>query len=248
MKALLLAAGFATRMHPLTLTRAKPLLEIGGRPMLTHLVDRLSSIRDIDEFVVVGNGKFAADFEAWRNKVACDRPVRVLNDGSTDDSDKLGAIGDIAFALERVPGDHDWLVVAGDNLFEFDPLPFHELFREHGDPLLLLREIECAGQKSRYNEVKIDEAGVVTSFREKPPDPQSNLVAICFYFLPPALRGWIARYLAEGNNPDAPGYFIQWLARQTRVRATRFHGPWFDIGNLQTLEEARARYGGPAEE
>jgi len=244
MKAVVLAAGFATRLYPLTENQAKPLLEVGKKPMLTWLLEKLLQIPELDEVIVVGNEKFAEQFQAWRRSVDAKIPIIVLNDGSTDDTNKLGAIGDMGFAMKHIHGEHELLVVAGDNLLEFELPEYYAEFKSGEKPLLLLREIDCTGARSRYNEVMIDEAGNVTSFREKPPDPQSNLVSICLYFFPAQVKGKIGEYLEGGNNPDAPGYFIQWLVEQTPVRAVKFNGGWFDIGNLQTLEEARARYGG----
>ncbi|MBI1784250.1 nucleotidyltransferase family protein [Candidatus Sumerlaeota bacterium] len=243
MKAIILAAGFATRLYPLTLNQAKPLLEIGGKPMLTWILEKLLQISAIDEVLVVGNERFRAQFEAWRRGVDPPIPVIILNDGSTTDDNKLGAIGDMAFAMNQIADDPETLIIAGDNLLEFDLRPHYEDFTRDRKPLLLLREIECTAARSRYNEVIVDQAGNVASFREKPPDPKSNLVAICLYFFPPGVKERIRQYLNEGNNPDAPGYFIQWLVGQMPVRAARFQGHWFDIGNLQTLEEARNRYG-----
>lgn len=242
MKALVLAAGFATRMYPLTMTQAKPLLDIAGRPMLSRLVDRLLEIPALDEIIVIGNEKFADQFLAWRRGYDARIPIIVLNDRSTDDANKLGAIGDIGFALDQTPGEFDWLVVAGDNLFEFNPRPYYDEFLAHRDPLLLVRDIPDSAEKSRYNEVMLDAENIVTSFREKPKDHHGELAAICFYFFPPRVRGLVGEYLKGGGNPDAPGYFIQWLVGRERVRAARFHHPWFDIGNLATLEAARASY------
>ncbi len=242
MKAVILAAGFATRLHPLTLNQAKPLLEIGAKPMLTWILEKLLAIKAVDEVLVVGNEKFREQFEAWRRSIDPPIPVVILNDGSTTDDNKLGAIGDMGFAMKHIAGEHELLIVAGDNLLEFDLPKYYEMFHRGGRPLLLLREIECTSARSRYNEVMIDEEGNVTSFREKPPDPKSNLVSICLYFFTPEIKAKIGEYLEQGNNPDAPGYFIQWLVKQIPVKAVRFEGGWFDIGNLQTLEEARQRY------
>jgi len=242
MKAIILAAGFATRLYPLTLHQPKPLLDIGGRPMLSWLVDKILEVGEIDEIVVIGNERFHSQFLEWRDSYASSLPIQILNDGSTTDDNKLGAIGDMNFAMRQVNDGEDMLIVAGDNLLEFSLVPYFEKFQSVREPLILLREIQEIGRRSRYNEVMVDDEGVVTSFREKPEDPKSNLVAICLYFFPAEVKQRISEYLSGGNNPDAPGYFIQWLVRQVRVRAAKFEGQWFDIGNFQTLEEARARY------
>ncbi len=248
MKVYLLAAGYATRMYPLTRTRAKPLLEVAGAPILTHILARVLTLRDVSEVIVVANARFAGAFEAWQGVQRVPVPVRVLNDGSTSDDDKLGAIGDLAFALSEVPtAGEDWLVAAGDNLLAFDLRPLQRSFLAtgapgHRKPLLAVREVERPRGPSQYNEVMVDDSGRVERFREKPRDPRSDLVAIALYFLPAAAAAALRRYLAEGGNPDAPGHFIAWLVDQVEVRAARIPGGWFDIGSLEGLEEARQRF------
>lgn len=247
MKAILLAAGFATRMFPLTRDRAKPLLEVAGRPVLSHILERVRALPEVDEVLVVTNGKFEADFHAWAKALPDGAPVRILGDGSTDDTNKLGAIGDIRLVLEDLErrGDSDapWMVVAGDNLFDFDLAPHAQRFFERGETQLLLREIQGEVPPATYNEVVMGEGGRVLSFREKPADPKSNLACLCLYFFPGAIRARLQEYLTEGGHPDAPGYFIEWLATREPVRAHRFQGRWFDIGSLTTLEDARREFG-----
>ncbi len=243
MKALLLAAGYATRLYPLTRDRPKPLLEVGGKALLTWILERVVRLADLSEVLVVTNTRFAPALEAWAHAVECPVPIRVLDDGSSDDSNKLGATGDIAFALSEVPlGDEALLVVGGDNLLGFDLAPLHAEFLAQRRPQLAVRRIELPDGPSPYNEVTLDEEGRVTGFREKPADPHSDLVAICLYFYPPQIQGLLQRYLEEGGNPDAPGHFVAWLVRETEVRAARFDGEWWDIGSHAALEAARQRF------
>lgn len=243
MKALLLGAGYATRLHPLTRDRAKPLLEVGGRPLLSHILGRVGPLPDLSEIAVVTNHRFAADFRAWAAaQDACPVPIRVLDDGSTDDADKLGAIGDMAFALDRVPlGGEDWLVVAGDNLLGFDLAPLVAAFHATRRPTLALREIAPTGGPSPYNEVTL-EGDRVTGFREKPADPKTPWVAICLYLFPPEIEALLRRYLAGGGNPDAPGHFVAWLVHHADVRGVPITGDWWDIGGLDSLEAARRHF------
>ncbi len=244
----LLAAGYATRLWPLTRDRAKPLLEVGGAPLLTHITRRFEAIDALDEIVVVTNSRFAADLEAWREGLDCRVPVTVLDDGTRSDDDKLGAIGDLAFALERVPpGGRDFAVAAGDNLIAFDLRPLYDAFRSHGDPLLALRRVEVGGGPSPYNEVTLAGDGRVVGFREKPVDPQTDLASIALYFFPPRVEGLLGEYLDAGGERDAPGHLIAWLAGRTTVRGERFEGNWFDIGSHETLADARARFDGSDE-
>lgn len=238
MRAIILAAGYATRMYPLTRKRAKPLLDIGGRPMLSHLVDALVELEGLRQIAVVVNQRFFGQFEEWASDYAGSVPVRLLNDGSLDVDDRLGAIGDLAFALKEVGDDEELVVVAGDNLILFELSAYLEEFRRRQQPLLLVRDEEERRQ-GRYNEVDVDAEGTVLRFREKPLDPQASTVAICLYFFPPGIGELVQRYLAGGGNRDAPGYFIEWLVEQTTVAAMPIQGRWFDIGSLEALQAAR---------
>lgn len=245
MKALLLAAGYATRLYPLTRDRPKPLLEVGGRPLLTHILERVRELPDLSEVLVVSNARFADRLAAWAaaESARTGVPIRVLDDGSTHDGDKLGATGDLAFALRRVPlAGEDLLVVAGDNLLGFDLRPLRAAFLRHRRPLLAVRRVALPPGPSPYNEVSVDASGRVTGFREKPADPRTDRVAICLYFFPPDIADHVERYLAEGGNPDAPGHFIAWLVAEADVRAEPFEGEWFDIGGHEALAAARERY------
>ena len=244
MKAIVLAAGFATRMFPLTRDRAKPLLEVGGRPVVDWLLQRHQALPEVDEVVVVANGRFHADFEAWAAGLEVGVPVRVLNDGAQDDDTKLGAIGDLALAVDALEDRNaPLLVAAGDNLIGFDLAPYAARFAARPErPLLLVREIEGEIPPRRYNEVVLDGEGGVRSFREKPDDPQSPLASICLYFLPGDVRADLATYLAEETNHDAPGYLMQWLHGRRPMAAAALGDGWYDIGNLETLERARRAY------
>lgn len=245
MKAIVLAAGFATRMFPLTRDRAKPLLDVGGKPVIGWLTDRLLALPEVNELIVVANGKFHGDFEAWAQGMNARVPVKVINDHSTDDTNKLGAIGDMALALQEIDGDEPFVIAAGDNLIDFDLAPYAAAFAEEKERgLLLVRKIEGEIPPRRYNEVTLTDSGDVASFREKPDDPQSPLASICLYFLPAGVKDDIATYLAENDNHDAPGYLIEWLHTRRSFAARPLEGGWHDIGNLQTLEDARRTYGG----
>jgi len=243
MKAIVLAAGFATRLHPLTLERAKPLLEVGGRPVLSWIVDRLSALAEVDEILIVTNGRFHAQFVAWLESERPAKPVRLVDDGTQDNESRLGAIADLSLALVFV-GDleADFLVVAGDNLIDFDLAPYAARFARERKPLLLVREIAGELVPGRYNEVVLDGAGGVRSVREKPADPRSRLSAICLYFLPADVRADLGVYLRTEMVQDAPGHFIAWLAARRMLAAEPLKGGWHDIGDAATLEAARRAF------
>ena len=241
MKIIVLAAGYATRLFPLTKNRAKPLLDVGGRPVLSWIMDRVLTIPKIEEVVVVSNRRFVDQYRDWAREFAGGIPIRILDDGSISDDDKLGATGDLAFAFDSIEEADEYLVIGGDNLIDFDLAPFARRFRESDrHPMLLVRKIEGELAPARYNEITLDDDGEVTRFREKPLDPQSPLSSLCLYFFPRELPTWIRSFLAGGGDPDAPGYFIEWLSKETRLEVARCDGIYFDIGGFDTLEAARS--------
>lgn len=241
MKLLVLAAGYATRLYPLTKNTAKPLLEIAGRPMIEHLLATTESVTGIDEILVVTNARFAADFEAWAKQYRHKRPsspkITVVNDHSTDDSNRLGAIGDIRLAIHKRNIDDDLLIIGGDNLFQ---QPLDELVRyaqKHG-PTLGVYDIGDLSQMSKYGNVIADADGKITGFEEKPARPHSTLAAMCLYFYPRAVLPEIEVYMRDGNNPDQPGHLVAWLHQRHPVYAFQIHGKWLDIGSFESLEQA----------
>ena len=243
MKAYLLAAGFATRMYPLTRDVAKPLIEVGGEPILSHILGRIETIPDLSEVVVVGNHRFAESLKQWSRTLSCPFPIRILDDGANEVEERLGALGDLAFALEQVPnGEEDLLVVAGDNLLDFDLAPYYKAFLAEASSLLITRRVELKGGPSPYNEIELDEEGCIRSFREKPADPISSLSAMAVYFLTAESRLLLQDYLGAGGNPDAPGHFIAWLVSRRRVATRPLSGRWFDIGSLESLQDAREAF------
>lgn len=240
MKAYVLAAGYATRLGVIARDRAKPLLDVGGKPVLSHTLARLQEVEGLSEVVVVTNARFHDQFVVWAKSAPAGVRVRVLDDGSTRAEERLGAIGDLAFAVGREPpGDQPWFVVAGDNLIDFDLRPATRAFRDLNRPLLLLRCVHSADVEGRYNEVVLDDEGRVVRVREKPPDPQTGITAIAAYFFTPDVVDLLETYLEESDERDAPGHFISWLVERTPVEGFFFEGEWFDTGNLEALRAAR---------
>ena len=243
MKAYVLAAGYATRMYPLTLDVPKALLEVGGSPILTHIMRRLRALEGLTEIVIVTNGQFFAQFERWREGQEPWVPVTVLNDGTTSHESRLGAIGDLRFALERVPlGDEHAIVLASDNLFDFDLREAQQGFLTHCRTTLLVRRVELDGGPSLYNEVTVGAEHRVLGFREKPADPQTDFSAIAVYFFSAADLARLDAYLRDGNL-DAPGHFMEWLVDRVPCHASPLSGSWYDIGSLEGLAQARAHFG-----
>lgn len=247
MKVLILAAGYATRLHPLTLTKAKPLLPVAGKPMIDYVMDNLLPIGGVDRVYVVTNAKFAAQFEQWaRQYRAAGAAVEftVVNDGSTDDANKLGAIGDLHLVIDRERIDDDLVVVAGDNLFSRSLEAFGTFIRSGKRPVLGVYDVGRLDQAKKYGVVETDAAGILKSFIEKPERPASTMIGIALYYYPKETLPMIRQYLAEGNNPDQPGRLIQWLYTRTPVATWPVPGTWFDIGSKETLEEANRIFSG----
>ncbi|HEY6168707.1 MAG TPA: nucleotidyltransferase family protein [Verrucomicrobiae bacterium] len=241
MKVIILAAGYATRLYPLTLTKPKPLLPVAGKPMVEHVLDNLAAISGLDRIYVVTNAKFAGQFRQWSDHYRATKAkleFTVCNDGSTDDSNKLGAIGDINFVLKTQNVDDDLIVVAGDNLFSEKLAEFGKVCRAKNAPVLALYDVGDLEQIKKYNSISVDGDGRITYFEEKPKDPTSTLTGIALYFYPKQTLPLIKQYVAEGNNPDQPGRLVQWLYPRTPVYTWRVPGLWFDIGSKETLEEA----------
>jgi glucose-1-phosphate thymidylyltransferase len=249
MKALIIAAGYATRLRPLTDDRAKSLLPVGGRPMIDWIVDKIAEVDEVDEVHLVTNARFADDFSRW----APTRDVVVHDDGTTSNEDRLGAIGDIAFVVDRQGWEHDdLLVIAGDNLFDFSLADYVDFWRvrdEEAASAIALYEHPERDLLSHYGIVEVGSDGRVKGFVEKPEKPPSNLVATATYIYDRAHVALLHAYLAEGNSPDAPGSFIEWLYRRAPVYGFRFSGAWLDVGDHSQLLEAdnllRARAGLP---
>ncbi len=242
MNVLILAAGYATRLYPLTLTKAKPLLEVAGKPMLEWVIDNLAPVADIETIYIVTNNKFANDFQSWADGYRQRNPNRsfkIINDGSTDDSDKLGAIGDINFVLSRetAAANDDLIVVAGDNLFS-EPLTEFVAHARNSEATLATYDVGDLEAIKKYSAITLDDEGVITSFEEKPQQPKSTLTGIALYYFSRATIPMFRTYIDEGNNPDQPGRFIQWLYTRKPVKTFQIQGTWFDIGSKETLQEA----------
>ena len=244
-RALFLAAGFATRLYPLTEKQAKPLLEVGGEPMITRLVRQVAACEAVVDGVVVTNAKFHSDFVAWRSALATELPRTLVDDGALTNETRLGAIRDLQLALERAPDDEvdGYLVLACDNYLDLDVPALVDRFRASGRGQLIVRRVPEPVPPGRYSEVVLD-GDRVASFREKPTDPRSDLSAIAVYLLPADLPARIAEHLAHDGNPDAPGHLLARIAATTPLEATPLTGRWLDIGNRQDLDRARASVGG----
>jgi len=237
MKLLILAAGYATRLYPLTKNRAKPLLEVAGRPMIEHVLATTEGVRELDHIFIVTNEKFARDFGVWaagyRKRHPNCPPITVVNDHSTDDSNKL--------VVDSQKVADDLLVIGGDNLFKASLTEFAAFATNHG-PTLGVYDVGDLEQMKKYGNVSVDNSGQITEFVEKPPQPRTTLAAMCVYYYPRAVLPRIDEYVKEGHSPDQPGRLIAWLYQRQPVYAHEIHGQWLDIGSFETLEQANREF------
>ncbi len=245
-KAIILAAGYATRLHPLTKDKAKALLPVAGKPIITHIADEIDTLDDVDEIVVVSNHRFIHQFERWAEErvAACGKkPVVLVDDGSTDDADKLGAIGDIQYCIDKLGIDDDVVIIAGDNLFTYKLADAHAFFRRIGEDTILGKRIDDRDELRRMGVAVLDAEGRVLDMVEKPQDPPSDIAIFATYFYKRSTLPLIRRYLDAGNKPDAPGYFPSWLYRIHEVRTYVFDGECYDIGTPKAYEQVQALFG-----
>jgi len=239
-KCVILAAGYATRLRPLTDDVPKHLLPVGGRPMLDWVLDSVRQVQDVEEVHLVTNSRFAPAFERWAET----NGVLVYDDGTTSNDDRLGAVGDLRLAIEKARIESDELVVlAGDNLFDFSLPGFVEWWRAKPQPAsaVPLHDVGDLGLATQYGIADTDAGDRIVRFVEKPSDPSSTLAATLIYLLPPEHVRLVATYLDEGLSPDNAGSFLGWLADREPVYGYRFAGTWFDIGDKTQLLEADNR-------
>src|SRR6266700_7870328 len=241
MNALILAAGYATRLYPLTLDKAKPLLAVGGKPIIEWVMDNLADVPNLETIYVVTNDKFAVDFQAWSERYRSQQPefkFQIINDGSTSDEDKLGAIGDINLVVSRENlTQSSLLIVAGDNLLTESLANFVACARRT-EATVAVYDVGDAEAIKKYGNISVDADGIITRFEEKPEKPQGTLAAIALYYYSPAVLSLLTTYLAAGNNPDQPCRFVQWLYTRKPVKTFQIKGKWLDIGSKETLEKA----------
>jgi glucose-1-phosphate thymidylyltransferase len=247
MKVLILAAGYATRLYPLTLTQPKPLLPVAGKPMIEYVLDNVAPI-GVERVYVVTNNKFADHFQKWADGYRASKAkldFTIVNDKSTDDSNKLGAIGDMNLVVTQEKIASDLIVVAGDNLFSEPIKGFGDFCRQKNAPVLGVYDVGSLEQVKKYNSINVDADGKITFFEEKPAKPTSTLTGIALYYYPKHVLPLIKQYVAEGNNPDQPGRLVQWLYTRTPVYTWTVPGMWYDIGSKETLEEANRIFAKP---
>lgn len=244
MTVLILAAGYATRLYPLTLDKPKPLLEVGGKPILERIFERIDRLDKVNRCVIVTNQRFFENFKEWAGSYKFKAPVEVINDETTTNENRLGAIRDIEFVIKKKAIDDELLVIGGDNLFEFDLKAFTEFAKAHEPNFsLALFDIKDTEKAKIYGVAKIDSSAKVVDFKEKPTTPESTLIATCVYYFPKEKLKLIQEYISLGKGgQDAPGNYIKWLSEKGEMCGFVFKEAWYDIGDIKSLEAADKKY------
>ena len=242
MKCLILAAGYATRMYPLTENFPKPLLKVQGKTILDWLIGDIDTLGVVDEYVVISNHKFAHHFDAWAKE--CDQKITVVDDGTESNETRLGAVCDIQFAIDACKLDSDMLVIAGDNLLNFSLTKFISYAME--------KKTSCIMRYYEADEVKLRRSGVasvdandkIVDMEEKPAQPKDHWCCPPFYYYTREDARLVKKGIEAGCGVDAPGSYIAWLCKQTTVHAMEMPGTRYDIGNLESYEKAQTDYKG----
>ncbi len=243
MKALILAAGYGTRLASVIKDTPKPLIPVGNRPLIDYVVDKLHGIKFLSEIAVVSNNKFTPLFQKWAASRGGRLPIRVVNDGTNTPQERLGSVGDIRFVWQKESSLQDWLIVGGDNLFDGDLSHFVD-FAVSKSPAVSMGvyDIKDISAATKFGVLTIDAGQKVISFQEKPQIPKSSLVAMCLYYFPKETSGYLGEYLSVSKALDAAGSYIKWLSEKKNVYGFQFSGKWYDIGSIESLEEARAHF------
>lgn len=242
MKCLILAAGYATRLYPLTENFPKPLLTVGDKTILDWLVDDLDTAGAVDEFVVISNHKYAHHFDAWAKTKP--QQITVVDDGTDTNETRLGAVKDIQYAIETLSLDDDMLVIAGDNLLDFSLTRFMTYAKEK-NASCIMRYYEPNDQKLlKCGVVTVDESDRILNMTEKSPTPATHWCCPPFYYYTKADARLVQKGIEAGCGTDAPGSYIAWLCNRTEVYAMEMPGKRYDIGNLESYERVKAEYRG----
>jgi glucose-1-phosphate thymidylyltransferase len=239
MKALILAAGYGTRLAAVAKDTPKPLLDVAGRPLIDWSLRKLKPVKGLTEIVVVSNNKFYGKFIEWA-KTHPDVKIRIVNDGTNSPEERLGSVGDINFVWSKEKELDDWLILGGDNIFDQDFNVFMEFAKSKSSAVTIgLYDIKDIAGATKFGVCAIDNNDKVISFEEKPAQPKSSLISMLLYYFPKEAVGYISEYQKESNALDAAGSYTKWLSEKKNVYGFQFDGKWYDIGSIESLKEAQ---------
>ncbi|MFH1879150.1 MAG: nucleotidyltransferase family protein [Candidatus Omnitrophota bacterium] len=242
MKGLILAAGYGTRLYPLTLDRPKPLVKVGGQTILERLLRKIEKIGSCDEVYIVTNDKFHNMVVKWVRDRSFSFKMKVINDLTRSNEDRLGAVGDINLVFEKENPEDDVLIVAGDNLFEFDIVDFVRFSMDKKRFSVALYDVKERRLAQKYGIVSLDRENRIDNFQEKPAQPLSTLASTGIYFFPKGKLSLLSKYMRTDLVKDAPGNFVKWVSENDEVYGYVFAEGWYDIGDKISLEKADIEY------
>lgn len=243
MKNIVIAAGYATRLGELTKNFPKPLLQIGDNTILGRMLDDIDTIEEIDEHIIITNHKFAPIFEQWAARQHYTKPVTIVDDGTESNETRLGAVCDLLFAMEQLAIDDDLLVVAADNLLFFSFREFVQFAREKGTSCLMCHHQPSVEKLQRTGVIEVDAAWRVLGMEEKPAQPKSHWAVPPFYIYLKQDLDWVRGSVENGCGKDAPGNLAHYMVQKTVMHAWQMTAGRFDIGSLDTYQEACELFG-----
>jgi len=238
MKVVILAAGYATRLYPLTENMPKCLLSVGGQTILEQICGKIDRLKNVEELIIVTNAKFFDQLNHWKNKSRVN--TQIINDGTLSNETRLGAIGDLGLALKQNAIDSDILLLASDNLFDQELTDFIAFAEQKKDAPTIaiydIRDPQLAAKK--FGVIEKEASGKVLNIEEKPEKPRTSFIGMGVYYFPKNTLELIREYLGQKNVQDAPGHYVRWLMGKTQIFSFLFSGIWYDIGDLKALDEA----------
>lgn len=243
MKCILLCAGYATRLFPLTKNFPKALLEIeDGKPLLDYILEEVNTIDEVDQIYLVTNAKYYEHFKNWSDNKNNSKPIKVINDNTDSNDNRLGAIGDIKYVIDNENVNDDLLIIAGDNLFDYKLKGVIDYYKNKNAITICAKEINDVNILKGFAVAKLDSNDKILELEEKPEVPKSNIGVYATYVYPKFVIDEIHKYLSEGNKPDAPGYLVEYLYKKHPVYAYKFEGNCYDVGTFESLDLVREKY------
>jgi glucose-1-phosphate thymidylyltransferase len=243
MKAIILAAGYSTRLYPLTENTPKQLLKVGNSYMIEHILGKISHIDDISEIIIISNNKFYKQFEEWLIDYKSNKPIKLINNRTNNNEERLGAVGDMHFAISSQKIDEDVLIIGGDNLFEADLRNMIDMFRKTNCPIVAARDLgDPRKLANKFGTIQVNKDNKIISFEEKPEQPKSSLAATCIYLYTKDTIEELEKCINENKKPDNTGEFIKYLSDKKTVYCYHFDEPWHDIGSHEELNEVQEKY------
>lgn len=240
MKAIILCAGYGTRLYPITLKYPKNLLKLNNKPIIEHIYNKIIKISYIDEILLVTNNKFYLSFKKWADSI--DKNIKIINDNTNNNDERLGGMGDLHFVINKLNINDDLLIILGDNFFEFDLKKFVDFAIKTKEIVLGGYEVGNLEEAKRFGVLKINDKNILLDFQEKPENPSSSLISTGIYFFPKKEIMVIHDYMKTNENKEGPGYLIKYLYPKKSVFVHVFKEPWYDIGSLEQYKDLQKKY------